>query len=561
MTPKQFVIALKKHGSIKAVNRATGFGWKQTLAVYHRAVAEGLMEPLPMGRKSREAILNPVRELKPSMKTGRVKALLTRKLKVPEPGTVRRFIFTCAQNNTKLHAKLWQNLLALKSYYKAELHISRFAYIKTGLGAHGDKAKNFVNAKPKEGQRVNDLWWPEEIQEYLSDERLEVAPGLVWCGEQNTLPTAVRPLSGMEVYTGRKSAIVPHVKLAMDSIASGKHEPTKFNYTTGTITLRNYIQKKAGLRAEFHHCYGGLLVEVDGDGDWFVRQLNADSEGTIYDLDLRVKDGEVTTGHRVEAITWGDVHVALLDPMVATLGWADQGMAWALRPRYQFIHDVLDFRSRSHHDQKDPHILFQRHRASEESVQAEVEAVAEFLINSKVEDCKTIVVDSNHHHHIGRWLKEQNGLRDPINARFWSLLQSEVYHHMEETGQQPNFLLCALKLVQKDIDKHAVFLSEDQSFIVCPDANGGIECGMHGDRGPNGSYGNPAKLARMGRKANTGHTHSAGIFEGVYTAGTCSILDPDYVRGPSSWSHSHIVTYPNGKRAIVTMWNQKWRAA
>ena len=56
------------------------------------------------------------------------------------------------------------------------------------------------------------------------------------------------------------------------------------------------------------------------------------------------------------------------------------------------------------------------------------------------------------------------------------------------------------------------------------------------------------------------HTHQAGIYDGVYTAVTSSVLDLGYNRGPSSWSHSHIVTYANGKRAIITIWNGKWRA-
>jgi hypothetical protein len=154
-------------------------------------------------------------------------------------------------------------------------------------------------------RRSEEIKWAPEIDNYHSDERLEIAPGLVWCGEQNIIPTAERPLRGLEVYTGRKSGIIPHVKIAMESIPSSKHAPTKFNYTTGTVTQRNYIQRKAGLKAQFHHCYGALLVEVDADGNWFCRQINADSDGMIYDLDICVHGKVLTTGNNVEAITWG----------------------------------------------------------------------------------------------------------------------------------------------------------------------------------------------------------------------------------------------------------------
>ena len=87
------------------------------------------------------------------------------------------------------------------------------------------------------------------------------------------MPTASNPLSGFETYSGRNSSIFPHAKLAMHSIASLQGSGAKLIYTTGTITQRNYIQKKAGILAEFHHCYGALLVEVDHEGVWKVRQI------------------------------------------------------------------------------------------------------------------------------------------------------------------------------------------------------------------------------------------------------------------------------------------------
>jgi hypothetical protein len=101
------------------------------------------------------------------------------------------------------------------------------------------------------------------------------------------------------------------------------------------------------------------------------------------------------------------------------------------------------------------------------------------------------------------------------------------------------------------------FLVADESYMIC---NKKIECGMHGHLGPNGRFGSPENLCKMGRKSNTAHTHSAGIYNGTYVAGTSTSLRWTYNRGPSSWNHSHIVTYPNGKRAIITIYNGEWRA-
>ena len=68
-------------------------------------------------------------------------------------------------------------------------------------------------------------------------------------------------------------------------------------------------------------------------------------------------------------------------------------------------------------------------------------------------------------------------------------------------------------------------------------------------------------LSRVEHRANIGHSHAAGILDGVYQAGTSFKLQLDYNRGPSSWSHSHIVTYESGKRAIITVRDGGWRAS
>lgn len=550
MTPQQFAVELKKHGSIKGVFRANRVSWHRLRGIYEAAVALNLVERRGVGRLPNERIKEEV------VPDGNVKAIETRKVEMPKPGEVKRYILTCAQNNTKLHEPFWQNLLALREHYKAELHVSRFYYLKVGLGASGDKDKITVRIKSDMGNNDN-IKWDDRLTPYLSDKRLEIAPALVWCGEMNTLPTAVRPLSGLEVYTGRKSGIFPHVKIAMESIASTRGEPTKFNYTTGTVTQRNYIQRKAGLKAEFHHCYGALLVEVCEDG-WFCRQLHADSEGVIHDLDVKVSGGSVTTDNHVEGITWGDCHVAEGERGIFDLAWGTGGVLDQLRPKHQLFHDVLHFRGRSHHEIKNPHTMFKRHVQGHENVREELERTAEFLDFAKRDWCQNVIVGSNHDRHIARWLQEQDGRDDPINAQFWLKLNSRMYEAMGRNKERINCFREALHVIGW-VNDHT-FLHEDDSYVICNDEHGGIECGQHGDLGPNGSHGNIKTFARLGRRTNIGHSHSAGICDGAYQAGTFGILDPDWTHGPSSWSHSFIVTYPNGKRTIITIWKGRWRA-
>jgi len=175
--------------------------------------------------------------------------------------------------------------------------------------------------------------------------------------------------------------------------------------------------------------------------------------------------------------------------------------------------------------------------------------------------CQTHIVDANHDRPwIERWLDSREGLDDPKNAVIWLKLNAAVYEAMEADPFSREFhvLEYACRLLGLE-ERVANFLREDESMLIT-DAK--IECGMHGSLGPNGSRGNPSNLSRMGRKANIGHLHKAGIQDGLYIAGvSCDIKsDAWYTRGPSSWSHSHIVTYPNGKRTIITVWRGKYRA-
>lgn len=473
----------------------------------------------------------------------------------PRKGKVKRYILTCAQNNTSVHEAVLDNLHVLADHYDAEMLISRFTYNKARYG------KKSVKPGTLSGSDTDDsLWYAPQIEAHVCDHRVELAPGLVFCGEMNILPTAVRPLSGFDSYTGRSSAIFPHPKVALASIATAKNQGTKFNYTTGTITQRNYIQKKSGLKAQFHHVYGGLLVEVDHKGRWWVRQLNASDDGELWDLDVRVDaKGTLTTGNRIEGVTWGDIHEAFLDPTTDQLAFGEKGVLDALRPYTQFFHDVLDFRSRMHHEMKDSHGMFWKHSHSYEDSRKEVAATAEFLKRTQRSWCKSVVCDSNHDNMLTRWLREGDYREDHVNAIFFLECQLRVYRALRESYDRDYHLLEDL-CYEAGLSKEVKFLREDESFILCPEKGDGIECGMHGHRGIDGSRGTPAQYARMGRRANTGHTHRAGIHDGVYTSGLLGLLNMIYNVGPSSWSHSIILTYPNGKRTIVTFWDRHWAA-
>jgi predicted DNA-binding protein (UPF0251 family) len=503
---------------------------------------------------------------------GRVGYIQAQVQELPEPGVVARYILTSAQNNTRVNASFLENLEAYRDYLAqfgpARLMVSRFTYNKASYSSR----KSVKPGRQPTTDDMRDLWYDKALHPYICDDmmdgghpRYQLAPGLMWCAEMNILPTAARPLSALEQYTGRDSAIFPHAKLAMQSVASAPSEATKFMYTTGCVTQRNYIQKKAGLKAEYHHSYSALLVEVTDDGEWFVRQLEAKDDGVFFDIPstvnqpgaVRVEKGKVTEGHAVEAINWGDVHAVEADPWVVEANWSRPDcIIDALRPRRQFMHDLLSFRSRSHHEMKDFARMFEKFLGGQDSVEQEVMETAELMKLADRDFCEMIVVSSNHDRHGERWLNEADYKKDLLNAEYFLEAQLERVRALKSNTP---WTFAEWGLRKAGCPSSARFLGQDESYVICRRYEDGIECGMHGDDGPNGARGSTRSLTPMGRRVNKGHDHQAAIMDGVWSAGACAERFV-YMHGPGAHSVSHIITYPIGTRSITTLWNGAWRA-
>ena len=470
--------------------------------------------------------------------------------------TGRRVVVTVAQNNTPVHKAFWASLTGFCKEQGADLKVPHCTYNKAAWANGPAGEARIVKAAADEGDDEGGIWFDPAVRPYECDEPTEIAPGLILCGELDILPTAVDPLSGLESYTRTASGIVPHVKVAMKSMATMKGQEPRFLFTTGACTLRNYIARKSGQKAEFHHCFAALYVEVDEDGSWFVRQLVAGEDGCFHDLGRRYTP-EGSEAAEVEAVVWGDIHREKCDEETIAACWDGRDSIFeALRPRSQVVHDLTDFTYRNHHNLKSSYFLARMHVAGTETVEGGMEACAAFLERIARPWCSTLVVESNHDQAFGRWLEEADGHRDPANAEYWHAWNARVFRsiRLAETDFLP--FEAAVRACRELPTSR--FLREDESCVLCPDA-GGIEIGIHGHRGPNGSRGSPRAYRQMGRRAVTAHTHSAGIVDGVWTAGVTGRLDMDYNKGPSSWSQSHVVIHRNGKRQIVTMRGSRWR--
>jgi hypothetical protein len=90
-------------------------------------------------------------------------------------------------------------------------------------------------------------------------------------------------------------------------------------------------------------------------------------------------------------------------------------------------------------------------------------------------------------------------------------------------------------------------LNPGRSLVIA-----GIQCGMHGDKGPKGARGSRKNLRRIGEKTFSGHVHGPGIDEGAWSVGTGSRLDLMYARSsPSDWAHCDGIIYAGGKRQLI----------
>lgn len=327
--------------------------------------------------------------------------------------------------------------------------------------------------------------------------------------------------------------------------------------TTGVVTVENYVQRNAGQKAEFHHTIGATIAEVMDDGRFWCRQIAAETDGSFQDLDCIVRDGIVTNGHRVESITWGDIHIEWQHEPTAMGSWFGDGcMLDALRPKYQFFHDLFDFTARSHHTRNDPHERVRRIATGMDVVEDGIAMGAQFLEETRRMWCQSVAVFSNHDgQHLAKWLKDPLAASDPANAYYWHKLNYAYHTALRASDDEFMPHEYALREASGDELSGVRFLREGESFVVA-----GVECGLHAHNGPRGARGSAASLAKIVERINGAHVHEPTIREGAYFAGTSSRIDMPYAtRGPGAWHNAHIVTYQSGKRTIVTLSGDMWR--
>jgi len=445
-----------------------------------------------------------------------------------------KYVITAAQNNTKIHKGFVDNLKKYCAHHDAKLIVVPIHYKNISLFTASDEYKK---------------WWDRDIENYLVDNKLSLG-GNVMIRPEKISATAVNPLSGLEGIGASSWTIYGHTQQAMNPVATPGGKKPKRMYTTGACTIKNYSRTKDGAKAEFNHVIGALVVEVY-KGHAFIRQLNAHSNGNFYDLDTHYTTEKIIPNQPIVALTTGDEHVKFMAPNVKVATYTgDESIVKTLKPKFIVRHDVLDGYAGSHHHWNNDLIQFKKFHQGNNDYRRELDEVVRHINDTTPKGSTNLIVPSNHNDHLNRWLREVDPKKDPTNALIaYELLYEQYKNVLSDKTTDPleiyisKYLKCAYK-----------FLDRNTPFLL-----NGIDYSQHGDVGTNGSRGSARALSKTTYKMVIGHTHSARIEKGVYQVGK-STARLEYERGLGDHTNTHCIQYANGKRSLIDIYGNDWKA-
>lgn len=458
-----------------------------------------------------------------------------------------KYVLTAAQNNTDIDKTFFQCLNTFCEKNQAQLLVARITYNKNAF------CQPDLNS-------IEPAWYDPAITRYLINGHISLDNKYHFLADSNVIPTARNPLTGFDSATlPGIHAIIPASKIALKIVAALKNAPTKILTSTGMITKRNYIMRKAGNVAALEHCISAVFIDTEADTLRHIELMQGEKgfydDKTYYTIDSYNMDYAHKTYYTIdscntdispEVLQLGDIHAEKMG--VNNLQKYCE-LVSRLKPKHIILHDVLDFSSRNHHNIKDPTFLHVQH-VNNQTVANDLKIVAKTIDKLQSASVGSIIhiIESNHDLAINTWLKNSDFKVDPVNAVTYLTCMLALYKHQEKTGNSDfNMLQYAYKQIGKGKNANSInFHKTDESLKIA-----GVEHGCHGHNGVNGSRGSPQQFRSLGTPMNTGHTHSPGIYGKVYTAGVAASLEMGYNLGASSWKIAHIVTYSNGQRQII----------
>lgn len=363
----------------------------------------------------------------------------------------------------------------------------------------------------------------------------------------------INPLTGLERLAQAKGSMaLASPKQYLNFVANSNTKMPRALMTTGAITKSDCstdksMSKRTSYIAEFDHKVGAIIVEIEDDRIFHFRQIQASEDGSFYDLGWKYSpDGSVThiseiklgKDEKVVAV-FGDTHVGSHCPDVNE---CLKEICEEASVSEAMVHDLFDNRFNNHHDVHKPVTRAMISRAGKSSLMYEGQITAEWLNEWSEQLDKLTIVKSNHDEALERYIDEGRWKDDPEN-----LYDSLDLVKVRMDGGDPLQFLINERIGLEQPDK-INWLNRDEDYIIA-----GIELGAHGDKGGNGSRGSLRSIEKAYYKATVGHSHTAGIWREVYQVGTSTKMKLGYNSGPSSWTNTMCLQYPNGQRQLINI--------
>lgn len=371
------------------------------------------------------------------------------------------------------------------------------------------------------------------------------------------------PTTGKRELVGKygSSIIFPHAKQRYQAVPTFNSGLPRYLYTPGAVTLPNYdTSNHRGDTAEREHALGALIIEIEDDTFYHIRNIRALKNGKFMDLGSEYDRNKVTKGIDADSIILGDYHWGNHDEKTVA---ANYDMIEFFNPSKIFVHDFFDGHSINHHERESKMLRAREFAKGRLSLEDELRSGAGELsrLGKQFPNSEIYIVSSNHNAFLPRYV---NG-GDWFNKDIWN---SEIGSYLFNKS-------LALDLPENQIDDAAQLLREGYSkfgdmpsnikFLNLADSikRYGFQLASHGDKGSSGARAGAAKARAVtsGGKSISGHTHAMEIYGNTYIVGTSSKLDQKYTAGYGNATiGGNAVLYKNGTTQMLPIIEGKWKS-
>ncbi len=452
----------------------------------------------------------------------------------------KKYIITSAQANAKPHANF---LRGLNNYCKDnDYEIIVLPMIgKSAIGKEDWTNLSDVFSK------YNVLYNRQKLNNNLKIEQF------------NVRPYQIDPLTGLNRFAQRETSLIfASPKQRLKPVPHSSRKMPKYLITTGACTYPNYAntmddsaeRRRLGDIARRDHIIGALSVQIKNNQIYYIRNIRADTTGKFIDLGIKY-DGDKKSTSELEVMVLGDYHNGETDKKTKE---ATYEMIKDHKPKRLILHDFFDGHSINPHmekqfiEQKLIHQVDIGHHKLERELK---EGYNELMhLNDIMNNKEIVIVPSNHHDFLNRYLNEGKFMEDTTNIRYALKLAS----YMAEKDKN-NPVEEGLRMIG-EIPENIKFLDRDKDYKIK-----GYQLGAHGDKGAGGRRASSLTMKENDcSKSITGHVHKLQMLRDTYTVGTMLPLDTYYTRGnPLDWGQGHAMLWDNGTVQLIQLINGKYK--